>query len=683
MSVQRGSYVSPSFLFYFMSLIRIILLRIVIMVSLLTGALAAPSFGQGKGMPLWDELWRYTTYTPLPKDSSAIKNALDTAVVLYRKDPDAALLIFRQALQASMAQRLPHPASEAFVYIVTIYNSKGMYDQAYREILNTLLFARTYGMDDLLPALYNSMGNRYQRMGRLDSAMFYYYKGAEIIEKDTAFFNKSALPGLYTNLSCVLELTGDYQKGLDYLIKAEAAVRKAGNTYLLALVLINQGNAYTHLDKLDKSVAALHEALRIARKNHLLQWQHLALSNLGSTLYHQGKNKEALAYLEEAVQLKGDIDPSYQNINIAILGKVYFALKNYKQAERYLLQSLQNADRLHIARDRTEANKTLAGLYAAMGDYAKAFEYQYAYTQVKDSVESVETKRNINQLEIKYQTAQKDKALVEKELKINKQLAQIKQKNLWIGIIISGALVLTAIGLLLYRISRHKQRFQSERLHSLEREQEITQLKAVMKGEEQERTRIARELHDGIGGMLASIKMNVGVFREEYPALQEAPTLARIAEMVSGTAIEVRRTAHNLMPDVLDKQSLKEALLLYCEYHNNNNLHIELQYHVPLALSKPAELFIYRIVQELLQNIVKHAEASYAAIQVMLHEQELSITVEDNGKGFDSSIYAGGTGLQNIRSRTEALQGYISIDTTAGIGSTLHLKFDYRKLANL
>ncbi|MFA6059058.1 MAG: sensor histidine kinase [Taibaiella sp.] len=626
-----------------------------------------------------------STASPLPNNKQVIL-LIDSAIALSQQDADAALTLLHKAIKAALHHGRDSDAAEAFSHIITIYNNKGKYQEAYAFGQQMLEIALSRKMEVMLTTVYNSFANRFQRTGHYDSSMYYYYKAIATVEQSKTYPNKAALPTLYTNLSGVLILLGDDEKCIAYLNKAEAIAKEIKRWHLLSLILINKGNAFNNLRQHDSSSKNLIEALAIAKKNNYLQWEHLALSNLGSTKYQQGKLKEALYYLQQAIKLKGDIDPNYQNTNISLLGKVYLSLGNYTLAENYLLQSLRTAEQLNIARDLVESHQLLAGLYDKINDHKKAFDHQYLYTVLKDSIEGQETKQNINQLEIKYQTAQKDKELVKKELQISKQKTQIKQRNLWIVGISSGALLLAAIVTLLYTLYRsswHQKRFQDEKFRNLEQEQEIGQLRAMMKGEEKERIRIAQDLHDGIGGMLASIKMNLNTIGKEQSELRILPNFIKVSGMLNETATEVRKTAHNLMPDALSKQDLRAALLQYCENNSSTTLHIDLQYDVAEQINKDAELFIYRIVQELVQNMVKHAKASYAVIQLMLHNNSLSITVEDNGIGFDTTVPTKGSGLQNMNKRVETLQGYISISSGKGKGTTVHIEFDFNKLKKL
>ena len=235
----------------------------------------------------------------------------------------------------------------------------------------------------------------------------------------------------------------------------------------------------------------------------------------------------------------------------------------------------------------------------------------------------------------------------------------------------------------LYRIYRNRQRLQTEQLRSWQQEQEIGQLKAIMKGEEQERTRIARELHDGIGGMLVSASLPLGAVREEHPETTHIRKLDDLRTILSDIASEVRKTAHNLMPDVLIRHSLEDALGIFCDnIAAGGQLEIDLQFQGNISgLDKSVELILYRITQELLQNVVKHAKASYAAVLIRQDGDKLSITVEDNGIGVDPEHVHEGIGLQNLKYRIQALQGEISIMSAPGRNTTVYIEFDHQRLS--
>lgn len=164
--------------------------------------------------------------------------------------------------------------------------------------------------------------------------------------------------------------------------------------------------------------------------------------------------------------------------------------------------------------------------------------------------------------------------------------------------------------------------------------------------------------------------------------MRPVKALDAVRHMLDDTSAEVRKTAHNLMPDVLLRHSLKDALVLYFEQLNNqNHLRLELQlYGDTSQLEKSSQLTLYRIIQELVQNIIKHAQASYAAVQIMKLEEKLSVIVEDNGVGFNQQDTDNGYGLQNLKFRVQSLQGHIYIMSAQGRGTTINIEFDTQKL---
>jgi len=160
------------------------------------------------------------------------------------------------------------------------------------------------------------------------------------------------------------------------------------------------------------------------------------------------------------------------------------------------------------------------------------------------------------------------------------------------------------------------------------------------------------------------------------------PILLEWMMLLSETAIEVRKVSHNLMPTILAKYGLEETLEIYCENISSASaLEIDLQFHGNLMqIGKHTELILYRIIQELIQNIIKHAKATDAAIQIRAHDDKISIIVEDNGPGFDLNEDSDGLGLQNLRFRVQALRGEIFINSAKEAGTTVCINFDLEKL---
>jgi signal transduction histidine kinase len=201
-----------------------------------------------------------------------------------------------------------------------------------------------------------------------------------------------------------------------------------------------------------------------------------------------------------------------------------------------------------------------------------------------------------------------------------------------------------------------------------------------MDGEEKERTRMARELHDSAMVEFSVVKMNLNTLLNEPDENLKKENLHQVQLQLNGAISGLRNTAHNLMPDMLLQEGLLEALYYFCNnLQRNSHLQINLEHYGTIPPLQPQfELSVYRIMQELMQNIIKHAQATEAIVQLSCHDDVLHITVEDNGIGIEEDLLpqSKGMGLKSIQARMRTLNGQLEIDSKKGIGTTLTLEFD-------
>jgi len=238
------------------------------------------------------------------------------------------------------------------------------------------------------------------------------------------------------------------------------------------------------------------------------------------------------------------------------------------------------------------------------------------------------------------------------------------------------------ISLLLALYFQRRKTFQQS-LVTLKKEQDISLLKALMTGEEKERNRLARELHDGLGGILAAAQMQISNV-ETNGQQEELMKKQKATELVSQAATESRRIAHNLLPETLLRYGLDDALKEYSKSITESKL-MQLDYEsvgMQLKLDQSAGLSIYRIIQELVNNIIKHSGATEALVQLHREAEKLSITVEDNGKGFSPQQNGKtGIGLSNIRSRVSYLNGSLDIRSEEQKGTSVYIEIQLTKNA--
>ena len=208
----------------------------------------------------------------------------------------------------------------------------------------------------------------------------------------------------------------------------------------------------------------------------------------------------------------------------------------------------------------------------------------------------------------------------------------------------------------------------------------MTATQAIVQGQEEERSRLAKDLHDGLGGILSSTKYSLNNMRENFIISPEnAIAFERTMTMLNQSITELRRVAHNMMPETLMKLSLSEALEDFCAQVTQSGA-LQVSYQSfgidNLSLENQVKITVYRIVQELINNAIKHAVAATATVQVLCNDNKLNITVEDDGKGFDKTILidSGGIGYKNLQSRISFLKGTIDIQSQTGKGTSVYIE---------
>jgi signal transduction histidine kinase len=176
--------------------------------------------------------------------------------------------------------------------------------------------------------------------------------------------------------------------------------------------------------------------------------------------------------------------------------------------------------------------------------------------------------------------------------------------------------------------------------------------------------------------MLSGVKLSLGAMKGNIILSEDNTRLfAKVLGQLDHSISEMRRVAHNMMPEALVKLGLQQAIQDYCDGLNESiQLHFKIQFHgLENRLEAATEIVVYRIVQELINNVVKHADATVVLVQIMHHDNNLNITIEDNGKGFDVSSSSKGDGLNNVRSRVDYLKGQLDIQSFPGKGTSVHI----------
>ncbi len=546
-------------------------------------------------------------------------------------------------------------------------------------------------------------------------------KARHLLEKDTSYNAQHYLARVWHNLGVLLQRQGDTQAYLHILLnKAVPILEAISDTVTLARNYNDIGGVFLNTQQFNKSLSWYKKAIQVLK--HFPAYEDLAMAYLGaarSLLFSEdfsaGRAKEIKFYLAEAAGVlrpnpnaqawieyymneglyhfqvikdpNGAIKSYDRGLAIAaknnddypkleLLNRKYYLYdseKQYKQSRAIAYQLYELVSNYPISKNRLIVLKNLVDAEEKNGNKGEAFELLKRYTKLNDSLQVEQTKLQLNELEKKYQQQQKEKKILQLQTDNKVKSAALKQ-NKTMTLAISGLLIGIIIVLNLVYMLKVNQHKLKEKQKELEQEQVF--FDALIKGQEQERKRLAGDLHDGLGGLLANIKLLISRHNDKDELLAEK---THIVHKLDDAVNELRRIARNLMPETLLRYGLVTALRDYCEDSRTSGVEISLQtYGMEPPCEKGIELMIYRILQELIGNAVKHAAAKTILVQCMQNDEKIFITVEDDGIGYDQAQVDGrlGLGLSTVKNRVAYLKGKMEIQTELNIGTTINIELD-------
>lgn len=620
----------------------------------------------------WPDNFRRKAFTAA--DTTGIMKTLKLGEKLRNMPADSVLKLLLHVYSQSMLIGFNDGVAGALIEMGRIANQKGNYQQALYLYQDALWYSRhAYTYKHFTAACYSNLGSIHLFRDELNTAAKYFDSSLAEGLRSRLPQERNHLVITYNNLSIVYTKTKRPLLALQYLKQAEDMARRNHFNKELKLTLCNLGDIYAVLERPKEALASYKEALDMAVKDQdaeMIQTTNLAL---GRFFLKENDPQRAVSYLQQVYEngrpddvYYGRIVPGYN------LGRAHYELKNYPLSERYLTDALREATRTGYSNGALNAHETLGKVYEATGQYKKAIEEFRICEQLNDSLLNKDQLKEINELEIKYSTAQKDAQLALKNRDIIKAKAAARNKNLLL-ILFSMALLILAAGIIALRY------FQKNRIKRIRQQQELDMLRASIAGEETERTRVGQELHDGIGGYFSAIKINLASLRMKMKSLEEEPLFAKTIRIADEANEELREIAHNLVPSFLVRNGFSKAVQDYCSRSlSSGATTITVQVSgEPRRFNAVAELAIYRLLQELLHNIIKHAEASSVTICLSWQESLLMIAIEDDGNGLlQESQNARGIGIDNIRSRIASFNGTMAIDSFAGQGTSVYLEFE-------
>jgi two-component system NarL family sensor kinase len=634
-----------------------------------------------------DYLNRYELLDQLPnmeQDTNLVLLYISIGQQYENNLPDSAIYYYTKAYDLSEKLGYRTGILKYYSNITYVYNGQGKYEEALNLNLQSVELAEEYGTPIQLAACLGNVANSYLYLERYEDAIEYFLRASEVISNTG---NSQYQCILFNNLAIIYLKLDQAEKAREYAQKALDIANKIDNVYNIGISLDNLALTYIELQQPDLSLPYLEQALEVANKSENLFLKESILIHFAEANQQLGQFEKILPYAEEGLQLAKDLeDISGEATAYLKLGYYYLYRNRMNKAFEYAYLSENAAASINLQEQLANAYLLQGQISLANKDYIASQKYLFKHDSIEILTVNQRILNNIQELDAKYETEKKERQINQLEHETALQELRLRQNKL-VLLILSGIIfTILTISFLLFRSYRQKQLIlkQENELHErkiaeFETEKQLSIAEAMLKGQDEERTRLARDLHDGLGGMLTGIKLSFMNLRELMaPCLEDQQLFDRGLDMLDGSSMELRRVAHNLMPEVLLKFGLDSSINDLCEnITQNGGLKVSYQ-STGLDNFNPDQnvsVIIYRLVQELMNNILRHASAGQAFVQLDFHDSNLGITVEDNGIGFDTSLLltSAGIGWRNIRNRVEYLTGKIDIQSVPERGTTVNI----------
>lgn len=606
-----------------------------------------------------------------------------------------------EALRVSKENEYLHGIARGYNELGFLYKEQGLTLKAIDAFLySSRLFRESGNLKASSKAIFNLAG-LHADIEAYSESLAYYLNCLELRE---AIKDSLGIARVYRDLGTLSKNLKNYEDMLSYYLKALALFQKLKRYTDVFEMKVQIATSYDYLNQNEKARKTFLEAKKMIPTYGIKDASNL-YHNLAALYKKMNVLDSSLYYYKEAQEIfKSNNDSVRLSKNFNNLGNLYVTLGNNQKALANYRQSLALK---HKIKDSSSLEKTyhaLADYYKKTNDFKKALAYKDSSENIR---EQLSKKINAsNRFELKYI---RDKQQLEKEkseaklavANANIEASNERRNTIIITIVLITMLLLFFVFLRVKKLKQEKKltelafeqqkiaaklekEQQEKKLEELLKEQERKAITSMISGQEEERERIAKDLHDRLGSMLSVVKIHYKSVEEDLEKIKKETKsqYEKANELLDEACEAVRKIAHNMLSGTLTKFGLIPALReLKQKIEETKMLQIELLAHgLDNRLDNTTEIQLYRIIQELLNNILKHAKATEVTIQLLRRETDLNIMVFDNGIGFDKNInQSEGMGLKSIHARVAEMNGHVLIDSGSGSGTTITIEIPMKK----
>jgi len=510
----------------------------------------------------------------------------------------------------------------------------------------------------------------YGKYKKLDSAMVYAIEAVDVIEEKG---NKRQANMLKANIGALYQLKYNYDKALEYYLSALEYSKKINFHNFTTTLYSNIAIIYNYKNDIQKSIESNLKSVEYAKKTNNNEIIANSLTNLGSVYFNNGETKKGLKTLEEALvyAIKYNSDSKISKIKYT-LAKNYFKLSKFNESEELFKEVREHFINVNDKRKLFITDNYLGYIYAVKKDLKKMEFFKSYSDSISDVYMADINQKKMEELEVKYESEKKEKELLKTRTEKAETELELSKTRGWIYVLVGGLLILF---ILFFAINQRNKR-KAQELITQEKERGF---KAIIDAQEQERSKIARELHDGVVQQIGSVILKSrNLFSDKN--LEDDKEAAEVLQKLENSNKDLRNISHQMMPIALKELGIIPALedLLEGSLGYTKIKYSVEHFNIASRLPEKIEITIYRITQELINNIIKHSKATEVSVQLFKNQDNILLIVEDNGVGFSKQNSSKGIGLLNITSRLDMVNGNVNFEPSPNSGTLVTIKIPYK-----
>ncbi len=599
---------------------------------------------------------------------------------------DSVLHYARLALKLAGELEYLHGKSNSYSNIAFVNVYRGKKDSAIAFIEKALAIDRVSGNKENEARNRLYYGNALMQFEEYEKASQNFIKALEYFEKTGDKFYTSKISG---HLGIVFASLNDYQTALEYFNKALSGKREVNDSLGASMILTNLGYLHLKLKKYSEALSYFKKSLSFFEGTRYNNNLATLYSNIGECYAAMNEYNNALKYLTLA---QGYLDKNRALYEQAFIynhiADIYIKTGKFTKGEQYLKQALEVAGRIEHKTELALTYKLYHNFYLNTGDAKKAQQYFDKYISLRDSISSAERHEQVAVLKTKYETEKKEKenAILQADLEMEKKERILNQRLVWF-VSVAGCLLIV-LGFYFNRSLKQKNVILQKENKIKEAEKETIKQETIanqqrefshklIEKQEEERERIAGELHDEIGQelLIAKNKLLIDSKNKQSKALND-----EVSGILSDAIEGLSAISHNLSPLELEELGFTETIaVMIGRVENSSEIKFNLETeNIDQILHEKKQINLYRVIQEAVNNIIKHSEAATAGLVIKRLDNDIIIKITDDGTGFDLSGISSDTdrphfGLSGMKERVKLLGGQLNISSELNSGTEIKI----------